>query len=1295
MASSSSSSKPREGSTYDVFLSFRGEDTRYSFLDHLYAALVRYGLSVFKDDLIIQGGDKISPKLLEAIKGSMCAVVVLSKNYANSSWCLTELAKIMECHDHQKGQLVIPVFYHVDPSDVRKQKGDYDIAFRQHEKSSKETDELNGWRRALTAISHLSGHHISDTIKEEGMRGTIVDERGESTTINKIVQQILDITRPRSMDKNLIGIESRIEKVISLLKMEATQEVRMVGIHGMGGIGKTTLAHALFRRISHDFEGSSFVKDVREKSSSGGVSALQEKILKDILGRHHNCEIEDPEDGAAMIQTRFCNKKVLLVIDDVDHANQLEFLAGTRAWFGAGSRIIITTRDEHLLSDTNAKYKAEFLLYEQAIELFSRHAFRKNSPPDGYEELSDCAISYTGRLPLALKVLGSFLRERQADEWRSALDRLAIEPDGEILKTLKISFNGLKKSEQQIFLDIACFFKGEEQKHVTRILDSFGFHPKIGVRALIDKSLISVSNYGRLVMHDLLQEMGLDIVRESYPGSRLCERIKYSIQNKRVLFMNLRTAKRTTLNNTTLFGPNMARDMLSAVLTCAMKFEFATEHSSIFELKAIEAIVDPYSYDEPMGLSAFDSKNMVKLRLLDIGGKSTFCEPPFLPDELRWIRWRAYPFSSLGVPNKLVGLEILFGQFENFRMGQKVMPYLKFIKLDFLDCLERFPDVSGSLNLESLELYCCRNLVEVHGSLGSHRKIVHLRMTRCSKLKYLPHRFEMESLKTLVVSHCHSLEMFPEVSSCMSIPNSICELKSLKILNLQDCNQLRKFPKDLGSLEKLVELSLGFSKHLEVNWISESINFHTFRNLCCLRVLDLSGRQIEDIDFFNNLDTFSSLEELYLCGNSKLVQLPTSISHLSCLKLLDLNECKQLQNIQGLPSGIQVLKARNCEALEKIEDLTEECLWLYQIWLVGCNKLLRNQENERYLEKMLQMSLFMKCVDLDRRLNIHIPGSKIPSWFKEQQEGKKITLKLSPVCRTSVMGFAVCIMFNHERNQKSYGETMINFIWERSGKLLPKLKVDCTNESAATMNGRVWILYIPVSFVEKMHDNFEQTDWSHLVGGSLQIDIRGEREIDRCGAYIVYKEDIESVQQINTCISYHRNLETFTMATRCSPLGSDNLHGRAVTFYFSNFLDKETKTSMWKKFESQGDIVDLYIARKINGWGKRLGLFDLSKFWILERKLNGIWIGSHKSLGNLAKYRRKWLSRPKNYVLDSKEVKHNPKASRSRELIQEESNSRLSYADVVKGKGEAGMNPCQVGKEAKKVVLAPKKEALA
>jgi disease resistance protein RPS2 len=158
MASSSSFVAPRRsGWTYDVFLSFRGQDTRNTFVDHLYAALVQKGIHTFKDNVILGGGEQISSELMNAIQESRFAVVVLSKNYANSSWCLEELAKIMECH-HQMGQKVLPVFYHVDPSDVRGQKKDFETAFKQHEegKFKGELDKLNKWREALTAASNLS-----------------------------------------------------------------------------------------------------------------------------------------------------------------------------------------------------------------------------------------------------------------------------------------------------------------------------------------------------------------------------------------------------------------------------------------------------------------------------------------------------------------------------------------------------------------------------------------------------------------------------------------------------------------------------------------------------------------------------------------------------------------------------------------------------------------------------------------------------------------------------------------------------------------------------------------------------------------------------------------------------------------------------------------------------------------------------------------------------------------------------------------------------------------------------------
>ncbi|KAL7612616.1 hypothetical protein Lser_V15G05183 [Lactuca serriola] len=156
------------------------------------------------------------------------------------------------------GQIVLPVFYHTDPSDVRGVKRDFDTAFQKHQGRFKgEMDRVNKWRKALAAAAGLSGWHI----KETG------NDQGESAIVIELVEKILYGTRPCDMEKNLIGIKSRIEELYSLLCIEAAKKVRFIGILGMGGIGKTTIAQALFPRIAHKFEGCSFVEDVREHSS--------------------------------------------------------------------------------------------------------------------------------------------------------------------------------------------------------------------------------------------------------------------------------------------------------------------------------------------------------------------------------------------------------------------------------------------------------------------------------------------------------------------------------------------------------------------------------------------------------------------------------------------------------------------------------------------------------------------------------------------------------------------------------------------------------------------------------------------------------------------------------------------------------------------------------------------------------------------------------------------------------------------------------------------------------------------
>ena len=155
---SSSSTHPRK---YEVFLSFRGEDTRKSFTDHLHEALHRCGINTFIDDQL-RRGEQISSALLQAIEESRFSIIIFSEHYASSSWCLDELTKILECVK-VGGHTAFPVFYNVDPSHVRKQTGSYGVAFTKHEQVYRDNiEKVLKWREALTVASGLSGWDSRD-----------------------------------------------------------------------------------------------------------------------------------------------------------------------------------------------------------------------------------------------------------------------------------------------------------------------------------------------------------------------------------------------------------------------------------------------------------------------------------------------------------------------------------------------------------------------------------------------------------------------------------------------------------------------------------------------------------------------------------------------------------------------------------------------------------------------------------------------------------------------------------------------------------------------------------------------------------------------------------------------------------------------------------------------------------------------------------------------------------------------------------------------------------------------------
>jgi hypothetical protein len=291
---------------------------------------------------------------------------------------------------------------------------------------------------------------------------------------------------------------------------------RMAGIWGPGGIGKSSIAKAIYNSIAPRFEGSCFLADVRETS----LLILQNNLLSEILGI--NMEVHSVDRGVMVIKDRLSSIRVLLILDDVDHLYQLRMLAGEVDWFGLGSRIIITTRDRKVLTGHGVVdrliYEVGELDFEEALELFRRNAFRDNEPTDDFLELMKDAISYVGGLPLALEVLGSYLYSiKDINRWKSVLNKYKSIPHEDILGRLRISYDGLHENERKIFLDVACFFIGEYDNDDIEKLDSSDYSSVDGIGVLKERSLITHDPCNRIEMHNLLRDMGREIVRLESP----------------------------------------------------------------------------------------------------------------------------------------------------------------------------------------------------------------------------------------------------------------------------------------------------------------------------------------------------------------------------------------------------------------------------------------------------------------------------------------------------------------------------------------------------------------------------------------------------------------------------------------------------------------------------------------------------------------------------------------------------------------------------------------------------------
>ncbi|XP_031262885.1 TMV resistance protein N-like [Pistacia vera] len=800
---------------YDVFLSFRGNDTQRNFTDHLYAALIKSGINVFKDDKELEKGNSISPELSKAIEESRISIIILSRNYASSTWCLNELLKIVHCTKTMKHK-IIPIFYNVDPSVVRKQTENFEEAFAKHEGTFKgKADKIQKWRIVLTEVANLAGWALKD--------------RHESEFIQDIVKDIsrkLGPTASRTLE-GLVGICSRLEKLRRALMGTKSDDVCMIGIYGMEGIGKTTIARDIYDLISSEFDGSSFLANVRETSRKRGVAHLQNQLLSQILGQM-NINIWKVYDGIEMIRS---------------------------------SRIIITLRDKQLLITHGVdimykllKFQAHFYLvtideWESALQRLGRE----------YENgiFNNLQISFDGLKETQKKIFLDIVRFfKGGDKYHVTriLDRCSFNPTIGIAvlvnkslitisdKNILWMHDLLQEMSQRIVKrdspenpeKCSKLWKEADVHDVltrntdTEVIEGIILEKEVEYFTVGAKAFSNMSNLRLLRICKVQLPEGLEYLSNNL---RLLEWFGYPLQTlpsilqlDKIVELKLPYSHISQLWKETKLKtfPQIIRSMESLVELCLDRTPIKELPFPVEHLKGIVL------------LSMEDCKNLVtlptninglkSLKTLSISGCSKLENVPESLGQVENLERLDLsgtavrrPTSSIFFMNNLKKLSFRgckgqpsspwYWPFPfNLMSGRRSDPIItlklpsllglpSLTALDLSDCnLGAIPSEVGNLvSLQYLHLGK-NNFVSLPSSINRLRKLTELYLDNCHRLQSLPEL--PPNLNRLVVDHCTSLERLPN-ALCIT-PYRLQRISCVNCLKLSDCKaSVASTPKEM------------------------------------------------------------------------------------------------------------------------------------------------------------------------------------------------------------------------------------------------------------------------------------------------------------------------------------------------------------------------------------------------------------------------------------------------------------------------------------------------------------------
>ncbi|KAL0793460.1 hypothetical protein Bca101_064837 [Brassica carinata] len=628
------------------------EKVRCSLVPHLSAAFGRKRISVLTD------------KDAE-FRECTASVLIFSMNYVSTKESLDDFLKTGQ-RRHDKGHVVVTVFYGVSRSEL---KTNFAKALLEHCTSYPGSQ----WCSAEEIIT-LPGH-------EE------INNQSDCEFVEKIATDVYEKIFP----KERIGIYSRMLQDISNLLCSQQWGVKSIGFWGMPGIGKTELAKAVFDQMSSDYEVTCFLQNFHETFETKGLYSLLQEHFKNLTDQN-------------------LPKRVLVVLDDVRDHLYAEYLLAELPSFSHGSLIIITSRDEQVLSQcqVNQTYKVEGLNKNEAMQLFSRCYFKRDVRETNLiADTSMKVIEYADGNPLVLRVYGKEMAasHEQPSQKETLFLKLKQDPPHQIMEVVKSSYHALSDNDKNILVYIAFCFTGKHVEDVSKLLQDLGFFPEIGIHRLVASSLVTISE-NKLEMHNMIQAVVKKIGR--------CNE-----------------------------DPN-------------------TSFKCVLGTEDIEAIsMDASNLNPGVEFSLF--RSMYNLRYLNIyySDPRKHCkafESLSLPYGLRILHWETYPLRSLPLdfdPSNLVELNMPYSQLQTLWGGTKNLKMLKRINLRHSQNLLEVDELSEARNLEEIDLCGCKNL-QSFPSIRNLHKLRVVDLPSCTGIKSFPEfpsnvelKFEGSPIKTM------------------------------------------------------------------------------------------------------------------------------------------------------------------------------------------------------------------------------------------------------------------------------------------------------------------------------------------------------------------------------------------------------------------------------------------------------------------------------------------------------------------------------------------------------------------